>query len=587
MFVMCNKCGYFYDDATSPQCPQCSAKESNNSDLQQKEKPETKVTDNPLICPNCGGAVTADQEFCPTCFLRLKDFSQEKQEPAEEEEVIDSKSDIDNDDDHDVEREDYSVDSENDSASEGPIADEGYGSGAYSETERADSYEKSTFYTEENPLIANLKKYRKTALIVLGLIVLLVIIVSIIVSVASNKKIKIDLSQYISSTIHLESDDSNYNSGYSNSYGTSLNSASYSNEDVGAGLLVYGYDQYAYINADEVQNIVDWDRLQRDINEQLENKEFEGRSLSFYDFFDEYSFTFNADQYSNICNGDSIEITVSTLQDYTYGDTTIEISDCTVYYYIDSLEAVQAFDPFNYVTIQQNAANGFARARCLIDENLNTNIEGVDGFKITYYSSNTIAIEKDDYIIAKIRFYFDNDTSSRSDYKNGDTITMYCSSSNDDLADEYNLYIGVQQKEYTFNSLGDYITKSTPLSQEKINAFLTYSNAQIQENYSGYDYYTNFNFNSAYIIDLKDKTEQSDFHNDLLLVYSYVYEHSWSGEKETRYLGVTYRNLIMDASGNILSSPEEVYYNINNGFESIDEVLTYRYDEDYNIAALS
>ena len=39
--------------------------------------------------------------------------------------------------------------------------------------------------------------------------------------------------------------------------------------------------------------------------------------------------------------------------------------------------------------------------------------------------------EKDDYIIAKIEFYFDDDTNSYHNYKNGETVTMYCSCSND------------------------------------------------------------------------------------------------------------------------------------------------------------
>ena len=80
------------------------------------------------------------------------------------------------------------------------------------------------------------------------------------------------------------------------------------------------------------------------------------------------------------------------------------------------------------------------------------------GFKVKYYSEDTIAIEKDDYIIAKIEFYFDDDTNSYHNYKNGETVTMYCSCSNYDLTDEYDIYIGVSQKEYTFSNLGEYVT---------------------------------------------------------------------------------------------------------------------------------
>ncbi|MGN1123302.1 MAG: hypothetical protein ACI4RR_03090, partial [Eubacterium sp.] len=243
-------------------------------------------------------------------------------------------------------------------------------------------------------------------------------------------------------------------------------------------------------------------------------------------------------------------------------------------------------DPFEYVKFIRYNANGYASAGCRVDENLNENIDGLDGFKVTYYNDETIAIEKDDYIIAKIEFYFDDSTESYHNYKNGETVTMYCSCSNFDLADEYNIYIGTYQKDYTFSNLGEYITKSTTISQDELSRFIDYSNGVISENYGDYDYYSNFKLNSAYIADLKDKTESSYFHNNLCLIYSYTYEDSWSDKKETEYLYVMYENLIISDSGEIEFTPEDYYDGINKGYDSASEILSYKFDSDYNTAKL-
>ena len=102
--------------------------------------------------------------------------------------------------------------------------------------------------------------------------------------------------------------------------------------------------------------------------------------------------------------------------------------------------------------------------------------------------------------------------------------------------------------------------------------------------YGDYGYYSNFKFNSAYIADLKDKTESHSFHNNLCLIYSYSHEDSWSEEIETEYLYVIYENLIISDSGEIEFLPEDYYETINKGYDSVDEILSYKFDSDYNTA---
>lgn len=360
----------------------------------------------------------------------------------------------------------------------------------------------------------------------------------------------------------------------------------YSNYTEGPGLRIYGYNQYASLETSDLKNIIDWDSLKRDIDEQLSHKrKYEKRYLDFYDFFDVDSFDFSVDNSDNISNGDSVCVTVNTKESYMFNNVTIELSGCSYTYEIDGLKTVKAFDPFDYVTFIHDNANGYASAGCRVNEDLNENIEELDGFKVTYYSEDTIAIEKDDYIIAKIKFYFDDDTNSYHNYKNGETVTMYCSCSNYNLTDEYDIYIGVSQKEYTFSNLGEYATKSSTISEEELSKFADYAKSLINKKYGDYDYYSDFKLNSAYITDLKDKTKYISYHNNLCLIYSYTYE-TWDDKKETKYLYVMFSDLIISSSGEIEFTPEDYYDRINNDYDSVDGILSYCFGDSYNVVKI-
>lgn len=358
----------------------------------------------------------------------------------------------------------------------------------------------------------------------------------------------------------------------------------YVNYEIGAGLNVYGYNEFATVSEYELYNIIDWNALEKDVNDKLsKKKKIGGRYLTLYDFVNGDSFTFSADSFENLKNDDVVTVSVDSFTS-NYGDITVKFSGCSEEYKVSDLISVKAFDPFEYVSFVLYGANGYAEARCLVDSELNQNIEGVEGFKVTYYDDRTIAVEKDDYIVSKIDFYLDDDTDSSSNLKNGDVATMYCNCS-DDLTEPYNLYIASYQKNYSIDNLGEYVTKSSSISNDDIGKFKSNASNVINENYGDYDSYADFKFESIYIADLKEKSPTSSYHNSLCLIYSYSYVY-WDGEKERRYLYVNYEDLILSPDGTIAFTPDIYYDRVSNGYDSAEEILSAKFSDRYNVSKL-
>ena len=624
MYKMCDKCGFFYDDVENSQCPQCGA--GNDSGTSIGEQPVEINEDNSVKCPNCGYKLDEENcEFCPICLFPINQTETEQENIDEPHEIL--KNRVPNENEHicpncgniqsksvhrclkcseliEDEKSEFvdSVDSigngidENNDNDVNDIDDIDNEPELYTGNETISdvpqSYETlsntsndSQYSSDNSQSYKNLSNYKKVAVIVL-VVILLLSLTSVAFISNRNKPIEIDLYNYISSDIYTDEDVTSED--YFDEYDPDDEVKSYyMNYSDGAGLRIYGYNEYASFGTRDMVNIIDWDSLQRDIDEQLSHKrKYEKRYLEFYDFFDVNSFDFSADYSENISNGDSICITVNTEESYTFNNVTINISSCSYTYDIEGLKTVEAFDPFDYVTFIQYNANEYASAGCRVNEDLNENIDSLDGFKVTYYNSTTIAIEEDDYIIAKIEFYFDDDTESYHNYKNGETVTMYCSCSNDDLTEDYDIYIGTYQKDYTFTDLGEYVTKSSTISNNELKKFTDYSKKLIKKQYSGYDCYSNFKLNSAYITDLKDRTEDTSYHNNLCLIYSYTYENSWNDEKETKYLYVMFNDLIISSLGKIEFTPEDYYDRINNDYDSVDEILSYCFGDSYNVVKI-
>lgn len=438
-----------------------------------------------------------------------------------------------------------------------------------------------------------IKKHKKSLIIVLCVLLLAAVALTVINSIIKNSPIKLDVESNISTKIYTDSEiqrfnEENYDDVYY--YGDYSDAASFINYPYGVGLIVHGYNNAGYIDTYSLHNIFNWERIIEEVNEDLQGKKkINGYwTPTFYDLFSyEESLEINLTEDSSemngkLKNGDIIEINYS-LSQYNYTEE-INCTSCsgTISYTIEGLEDVQLFDPFDYVSFVQIGANLNGIASLVVSEDLNEDIPELNGFKVVYYDNDTIALEENDYIIGKINYYFDNNNNEyHNGFSNGDTVNIYCSSI-ENLTENYGIYIPSYSKEYSFDALGDYITKSSTITQTDIDSFKSHADSYINEKYGDYDYYSNIKLNSVYLIDSKDHTISNYVYNNLCFVYSYTYTGWISSEAETKYMYIKYEDLIADNDGNITQSPEDYYDCLNSGYDSVDELIDYVYGDEYN-----
>ena len=440
------------------------------------------------------------------------------------------------------------------------------------------------------------KKHKKILLIGIGTIVAIILIVSIISAAIKNSPLKISADDFVSENVFTQNEIDSYVSedSYYGDYYDDYDDYSYSNHSIGSGLLVRGYNEAAFVNDGELYNIFDWTSLIETVNEDLSKKQkVNGWTLSFYDIFSaEGSIQItlsdeSAAKNGQLKNGDIIAVDYVFAPSYYDGSIKFESCEGTITFTVDGLEEVDVFVPFDYVTFTEIGANSDGVAKLSVSEDLNEAIPDVEGFNVTYYSEDTIALEQNGYIIGKIRFYFDNSNDEyHNEFSNGDEVVMYCSSI-DNLTENYGLYISTNSKTYTFSSLGDYITKASTLTQEDIASFKTYAENAWNERYSDNDYYSNLKFTSAHIADPKDLTVYNSLHNGLCLVYSYTYTRWGSSDGETKYMYMSFEDLIVDKNGKITQTPEDYYDYFNMGYDSVEDVLERVYGDTYNVVKIS
>ncbi|MFR6065568.1 MAG: zinc ribbon domain-containing protein [Eubacterium sp.] len=549
-----------------------------------------------MICKNCGHVINDGDLFCENCGTKVTTENEDKvndnPNPDKEDDVLEGDNDFDP---YSFAGED-SVVSENDSENVyGYKTNEGDSKSLQSSVGNA--------YSNSNN-IKTIRFNKKAAIIIFVVIVILVIGIAVGYLIWNRIPVKINMCDYISSSVYNDSAREEYyeaNNVYEGDYNTYEyedyyypedeytdeyyeEQSPYYNYDIGPGLSVYGYNEYASISEYELQNVIDWEALERDLNEKLSKKKrIRGEHLTFNDFISADAFTFTADKLENLKNDDIVTVSVSSYV-HNYEGVEVQFNGCEYGYTISDLQVVNAFDPFEYVDLVLYGANGYAQAKCVVDNNLNQDIEGVEGFKVSYYDDRTIAIEKDGYIVSKINFYL-NSEQEDSYFKNDDIVTVFCNSSSD-LTTDYSLYIASYSKEYTVSGLGEYITKSTTISNEDLEKFKTSATNVINTYYATYDSYSGFKFNSAYIADLKEKSDYDSYHNSLCLIYSYTYT-SWNDETETRYLYVMFENVIMSPEGTISFTPEDYYDSVNSSYESTDEIISNKFDDYYNLTKIA
>lgn len=550
-----------------------------------------------MICKNCGHVLNDGDLFCENCGTKVTTDNEDK--------VIDN---------HNPDKEDDALEKDNDFDPYSFVA--GEKDSVESEKDSGNVYEPQTNNSDSESLqssvnntysnTSNIKTIRfnkKVAIIVFVVIVVLVIGVAAGYLIWNRIPVQINMSDYINSSVYNDSArqeyyevnvyEGDYNSYESEDYyhtGDEYTDeyyeepSPYYNYGIGPGLLVYGYNEYASISEYELQNVIDWEALESDLNEKLRKKKrVNGEYLTFDDFISSDAFTFTADKLENLKNDDVVTVSVSSYV-HNYEGVEVQFNGCEYGYTISGLQVVNAFDPFKYVNLVLYGANGYAQAECAVDNNLNQDLEGVEGFKVSYYDDRTIALEKDGYIVSKINFYL-NDEQETSHFSNGDIVTVYCDASSD-LTNDYSLYIANYSKEYAVSGLGEYITKSTTISGDDLERFKTSATNAITDHYATYDNYSNFKFNSAYIADLKEKSNHDSYHNSLCLIYSYTYT-SWNDETETRYLYVMFKNVIMSPEGTISFTPEDYYDSVNGSYESADEIISHKFDDYYNVTNIA
>lgn len=565
-----------------------------------------------MICKNCGQPIGEGDLFCGNCGAKVEpDFINSKDEdknddakqnsnaPANESEGIDPYSYVNN--------ENKNTEADKD------IPNQDFGNGRKAPTPTSTPTTKPTpkptpkyDYKKENNA-SNVKTIRinkKAAIIVF--VVLVVLIVGAVAGyfIWNSIPVKINLSDYISSSVYNDAarkqyysengyENSDYETGdyydsdYSDEYigedseDDSYMGDIYNNFEIGPGLCVYGYNAYATVYEEELMNVVDWESLKNDVDEQLsKKKKIGGEHLTFNDIVDSDSFDFTVDKFENLKNDDIVTVSVNSFE-VDFSGIKVEFNGCDQKYTISDLQVVNAFDPFEYVDLVLYGANGYAYAKCIVNNELNQEIDGIKGFSVSYYDDSTIAVEKDGYIVSKINFSLSSDQQDYDYFKNGDVVTMYCSCS-DDLIDSYNIYIANYQKDFTVSGLGEYMTKSSKLSDSDLEKFKKDALNKINDYFNGYDDYSGFKFNSAYLTDLKDKSDEDYYHNSLCMIYSYTITY-WDNETETRYLSVQYNNIVINKDGSTAFTPDDYYESVDNSYDSPEEFLTSSFSDSYNV----
>ncbi len=555
MFKVCEKCGFMYDSDTGG-CPQCG------------KDTETVLSENAVV----SGTNNEVETGAP-----IISSVNEEYKPAYKE-------------------------------VEGPLAN-------VSMNDINEKIEKDIKPFIKEKIIEPVKAHKKLALGISGGVLGAVIALIIVLSVVLNAPVKVDVESFVSSTVYINVDKEEYIENYNGDdeyyYYDPLDdyyyedgvyyckdefedySSLFNNMQVGAGLVVNGYNGAAYVEEENLYNIIDWFDLRLEINDKLsKRKKFGGSHLIFEDIYSTESLYISLAEESKelngkLKNGDVIKIEYFLVQ--TKGGIKCPSFEGSISYVIEGLEDVSFLDPFKYVTFEQSGANSDGVARLSVPKDLDLEIPDAKGFRVTYYADDMIALEQNEYIIGKIRFYFENSNDVYSNsFSNGDTVTMYCSSI-DNLTEDYDIYINSYSKDYKFNSLGEYITKDTKITDKDLTAFKTHAQKYINEKFSSYSSYSNFKFNSVYVADPKDLTISNDFNNELCVIYTYTYTSGgWftPTTKETRYLYVSYEDLIANKNGAITQTPEDYYDYFESGYESISELLEDAYDSSCNVSKI-
>ncbi len=186
---------------------------------------------------------------------------------------------------------------------------------------------------------------------------------------------------------------------------------------------------------------------------------------SHMDFVNDYSWSFDYafDKEDHLSNGDVIHVTAEF---EGYGDYTLEnlINDTGLYpeslemsYTVEGLPEIVDVDPFDFVSYTVDGTSGSATVRFAYDDS-----QEPEDFPYIYLNTNTFR-----------------------DVSKGDTLTVsfYHSDSHTEeyLAEYYGVRITAWEKDYTIDSMDEYLSDFSMLSEEKLTEIRSLADTAMDE----------------------------------------------------------------------------------------------------------
>lgn len=577
MYKICEKCGYMYAD-NGEGCPNCHA--------ESPAQPENPITYNEDLPVNDASETQPENSIVYNDISSMSDENAPEQVNSIDYEDISSTSDGN------------APEQENAPVEKDPFDLSNYNNSNADEEASPISLDGAKKVLDEKVLPV-VEKNKKLIIIVSTVVIALTLLIAIISGIVKGVPVELSADSNISDEIFTDGEireyyDNQYSDEYDDDYGYEYNDdydsgsrSTFGNEPYGSGLIIHGYNGTGFIAEDELYNIFDWNEIIEDADKDLKkkkkiNKHFTPSFHNLYSLNDSLEIHLigdSAEKNGKLKNGDVVEIEY-TITQYKYTDE-IKCKPCTgtVSFTIEGLTEVEIIDPFKYVEFVQSGVNGEGIAKILVKEDLNEDVLGSSGLKAVYQSEQTVAFTDNGDTVATVSFYLDDSDYKNGSFSNEDTINVSCS-----VSDGFSLYSVVVDpvvKEYTFDALGSYISTSSEISKDDLDAFIAYADDYINDRYEDNDDYLNIKLDSVYIAEPGVDAVYPSFKNNLCLVYSYSYLDWFSSESETRYMYISFKNVIADKSGVIETTPEDSASYINSNYVSVDDILVNVYGGSY------
>lgn len=409
----------------------------------------------------------------------------------------------------------------------------------------------------------------KLAIIIIAIVLVLSAALVVTILVLQNKKLKepvvIDLNDYISTECFVV-ESSPYQTDTDAAEPTTVQTG-FKNNSKGAGVILTGYNTYASIKQSDLSNVIRWNSLLDDFQKAMQQKKgYENKK--FTDYFKLSDFSFAADKLNNIGNEDTVKITVTVngKESFTFEDITIRFVGAEAAVRVSGLSSVRAVDPFAYVELVSEGANGEASLSIKVDEKLDEPIKGLEGYRAVRGSDNSVDLLSGKDTIASFRFSLD-ENGSGSEHKNDEIITMSCACMQaEELISKHKIYIANFSKEYKLSGLGDYLKKDFKMSKEDFKKFSRFADAGLKEYFKNYPEISDISFENAYLL-VKNSSASGNY-----LYYIFSYKDKTDEDKtKTGYGYIEFRDLT-EFEGEITLAPDQYYETTRDGYEKIEDI---------------